>query len=61
MKFYAQGSYQAGIGQDSLLAVSQPTVSRVLTIVTDLIVERLLPEYITFPMSAQEKASVKKG
>ncbi|CAB3220881.1 unnamed protein product [Arctia plantaginis] len=55
LQFFAQGSYQAAVGQDNFIALSQPSVSRCIKITADLIVEKLLPNCIKFPMTESEK------
>ncbi|XP_015377460.1 PREDICTED: putative nuclease HARBI1 [Diuraphis noxia] len=42
LHFYAQGSYQKGLGGNSILNISQPSVSRCIHYVTEAINQRLL-------------------
>lgn len=59
LQFFAQGSYQAAVGQDNFLGLSQPAMSRCLQIVTNSIVNILTPNIIKFPMTYAEKQSAK--
>lgn len=58
LRFFAIGNYQRGVGQEYLLAVSQPVVSRAVNEVSRLIVQRL-SNYIKFPTD-NEKAVNKR-
>ncbi|XP_008179536.1 putative nuclease HARBI1 [Acyrthosiphon pisum] len=53
--FYAQGSYQRGLGGNSILNISQPSVSRSISGVTNAINQRLLRQWVKFPMTAVER------
>jgi hypothetical protein len=55
--FFAHGSYQRPAGNQCELVVSQPTTSRCIRKVTQLINIHLLRQWIKFPMTAQEKAA----
>lgn len=46
---YAKGSYQRASGDSFDLNISQPSVSRCLHDVTDVINDRLLKQWVTFP------------
>ncbi|XP_046384885.1 putative nuclease HARBI1 [Ischnura elegans] len=59
LRFLAEGSYQRGVGQDFLMAVSQPTVSRCVTKVTSSICDRL-HQWINFPQTDNEMAAVQE-
>lgn len=60
LHFYGHGSYQKSIGSNYLLALSQPSVSRVVKLVTTLIVENL-SGYIRFPKDRVEIDKIKNG
>ncbi|KAI5631742.1 DDE superfamily endonuclease domain-containing protein [Phthorimaea operculella] len=60
-KLFAHGSYQTSVGEINILGQSQPTVSRSLEMVCSLILERLTPLWIKFPMTRQEKESTMQG
>lgn len=53
LNFYASGSYQRRVGQDSLSCVSQTIVSRKLKEITALIVNNLFPLYVCFPIDEE--------
>ncbi|XP_029340937.1 putative nuclease HARBI1 [Acyrthosiphon pisum] len=53
--FYAQGSYQRGLDGNSILNISQPSVSRSISSVTNAINQRLLRRWVKFPMTAVER------
>ncbi|RVE46114.1 hypothetical protein evm_009188 [Chilo suppressalis] len=59
LHFFAQGSYQASLGQDYNLALSQPSVSRCLDTVANLIIRKLTPSKIIFPNTPAERAENK--
>lgn len=56
--FFAHGSYQRPTGNQTELVVSQPTVSRCIRKVAQLINIHLLRQWIKFSMTIQEKAAV---
>lgn len=49
LRFFATGNYQRGVGQEYLLGVSQPVVSRCVAEVSQKIVEYFSPNWIKFP------------
>lgn len=53
LRFFASGNYQRGIGQEYLLAVSQPMVSRCVNEVTKLINE-VFQQKIKFPNDSEK-------
>lgn len=53
LHFFGQGSYQKSIGSNYLLALSQPSVSRAVNLVTTLIEENL-SNYVRFPRDQAE-------
>ncbi|CAI6359010.1 unnamed protein product [Macrosiphum euphorbiae] len=58
--FYAQGSYQRGLGSYSILNISQPYVSRSISIVTNAINQCLLSQWVKFPMTASERQKARE-
>ncbi|KAJ2942375.1 hypothetical protein O0L34_g15924 [Tuta absoluta] len=58
LNFMGHGSYQTAVGEINIIAQSQPSVSRSLTAVCNLVVERLLPNTIQFPITVEEKNKV---
>lgn len=61
MHYFAQGSYQTGIGKDLSLAVSQPAVSRIISEVSHIFATHLLREYVKFPTTPEDIQTVKQG
>lgn len=57
LRFYAEGGYQKGIGQDCFHPVSQPTVSKILKKVTNALC-RLAERYIQFPKTCEDRTEV---
>ncbi|XP_023243392.1 putative nuclease HARBI1 isoform X1 [Centruroides sculpturatus] len=60
LRFFASGSYQMPVAQDSTLEISQPSVSRCITAVSKAINIILLHHWIKFPTSETEMALVKQ-
>ncbi|XP_049871222.1 putative nuclease HARBI1 [Pectinophora gossypiella] len=60
LNFFAHGSYQAAIGEDSLLGLSQPTTSRCINITSEAIVEELARASIQFPTIPEEIQKTKR-
>ncbi|XP_003240991.1 putative nuclease HARBI1 [Acyrthosiphon pisum] len=61
LHFYAQGSYQKGLGGNSILNISQPSVSRCIHYVTEAINQRLLRKWIKFPMTSAERQRAREN
>ncbi|KAJ3652275.1 hypothetical protein Zmor_018254 [Zophobas morio] len=61
MHFFGHGSYQTGTGLQHPLVVSQPTVSRCIAEVSDVITRFLLNRWVKWPRTDDEKNSVKRG
>lgn len=61
LRFYAEGGYQTGAGNEFLCGLAQPTFSKILTHVTELLENEICPQYICFPSSDAEKKSIKLG
>lgn len=59
-QFYAQGSYQRGVGNQFQWNVSQPTTSRCLHVVTEAINRRLLRTWVKFPMTVQDRQQARE-
>lgn len=60
LRFYAIGNYQRGIGQEYLLGVSQPVVSRTLSEVSRVIVQHFANNWIRFPMGNDRLVNKRK-
>lgn len=61
LRFCAIGSYQRAAGQEYLIALSQPVVSRCIDEVTRVLVDHFGNEWIKFPTEEQEKATIKRS
>ena len=55
INFYAHGSYQKPVGAHMNLIVSQPSASRCVNKVTNLLNERFLRRWVKFPMTPEER------
>lgn len=60
LRFFAIGSYQKGIGNDYLVSISQPAVSRAIKAVAVGITEQLANEWIQFPRTEEKRAALKR-
>ncbi|KYQ46674.1 Putative nuclease HARBI1 [Trachymyrmex zeteki] len=60
LRFFAIGSYQKGIGNDYLVSISQPAVSRVIKAVAVGITQILADEWIQFPRTEEKRAALKR-
>lgn len=61
LRFFAEGSYQKGVGNDMFAGMAQPTLSKILTSVIDVFEAELCPTVIQFPVSDEEKSEIKRG
>ncbi|KAJ2939103.1 hypothetical protein O0L34_g4631 [Tuta absoluta] len=55
LHFFDSGSYQTADDGDSVISLSQPSMSRAIEEVTSAIVELLASDYIRFPRTVEEK------
>lgn len=60
LQFYAQGSYQRSIGNQSHLNISQTTTSHCIHVVTDAINRRLLRRWVKFPMTEEDRQQARQ-
>ncbi|XP_018405499.1 PREDICTED: uncharacterized protein LOC108781881 [Cyphomyrmex costatus] len=60
LRFFAIGSYQRGIGNDYLISLSQPAISRAIKTVAVGITELLANEWIKFPQTEEKRAILEK-
>lgn len=61
LRFFASGSYQMDIGENQHSAVSQPTVSRIIEEVVNVLCEQhIIDKYIHFPSNFQELNAVRQ-
>jgi hypothetical protein len=61
LHFFGYGSYQLGVGHGYSFALSQPSVSRCITEVSNCIVTHLMHQWIKFPNSPQARQNKKQG
>lgn len=61
LRFFAEGNYQKGVGNDFNVGLAQPTVSKCLSEVISIIETEVCPVLIRFPVSEEEKDKVKLG
>lgn len=55
LRFFATGSYQMDIGKNIYMAVSQPTVSRSIHEIINIITrEEIMNEWVKFPSTVAE-------
>lgn len=54
LHFLGHGNYQFGVGQTHILGMSQPSVSKAINIVTEIIVNNFSEEWIRFPFTIAE-------
>lgn len=59
LHFFAQGSYQKGVGQDYFISMSQSSVSRCITAVNAAL--EMLYFKIHFPCTEEQRTAVKQG
>ncbi|XP_072143367.1 putative nuclease HARBI1 isoform X1 [Dermacentor andersoni] len=62
LRFFATGSFQQCVGNEEAIALSQPSISRIITAVAKAItVVGKEKGWVRFPSTAQQKAAVKEG
>ncbi|KAJ3654524.1 hypothetical protein Zmor_013707 [Zophobas morio] len=61
LNFLGTGSYQHSVGSCTWVAMSQPAISRSLKKVCRLVTGLLMPEWIKFPTTMEEKTAIKGG
>ncbi|XP_055903698.1 uncharacterized protein LOC129939635 [Eupeodes corollae] len=55
LRFFAEGGYQTGVGKDYNVGLAQPSFSKVLAEVLNVLKEQLCPEWIKVCQTAAEK------
>lgn len=61
LRFFASGSYQMDIGKNIYMAVSQPTVSRCIHEVIDVITrQEIMSQWIKFPSTFAEMNELRR-
>jgi len=58
IRLLAQGSYQKGIGNDFLIGLSQPAISKALNEVLDCMHIQICAKYVKFPIITEEKTRI---
>uniref|UniRef100_A0A6P7H5M7 Nuclease HARBI1 n=1 Tax=Diabrotica virgifera virgifera TaxID=50390 RepID=A0A6P7H5M7_DIAVI len=61
LHFYGSGSYQLSSGQRYNFALSQPSMSRCIDEVTEVIYSHITPNWIKFPNSEHSRNTVSNG
>ncbi|XP_065091049.1 putative nuclease HARBI1 [Ochlerotatus camptorhynchus] len=61
LRFFAEGNYQKGVGNDRFIGLAQPTMSKVLQLVLDIIETEVCPAVIQFPFEERETNAIKLG
>ncbi|XP_065280214.1 putative nuclease HARBI1 [Dermacentor albipictus] len=61
LRFFATGSFQASVGSEERIRVSQSTVSECVRRVAEAVVIAGARKWVQFPKAAEEKAAVKEG
>ncbi|XP_049301914.1 putative nuclease HARBI1 [Bactrocera dorsalis] len=60
LRFFAEGSYQHGVGTDYNVGMGQSTVSKSLSHFLEVMQRKLCPEWIKFDQSEEEKIQAKQ-
>ena len=61
LRFFAEGSYQKGSGNDFNVGFAQPTVSIVLKEILDVVDQKICPKWIHARMTEEEKTESKRS
>ncbi|XP_062551170.1 putative nuclease HARBI1 [Armigeres subalbatus] len=61
LRFFAEGSYQKGVGNDIFAGMAQPTLSKVLSVVIGVFEAEICPTAIRFPETEAEKDEIKRA
>nr|CAD7455439.1 unnamed protein product [Timema tahoe] len=61
LRFFAEGGYQRGVGQDSFVALSQPSTGRCIHNVCKAVSDLLADRWIVFPTTAAQRERVQQG
>lgn len=59
LRFFAQGSYQQGVGQDFLVGMCQAGISKTIAEMLTFIEQKICGKWISFAMSPEEKIEAK--
>lgn len=60
LRFFAEGSYQHGVGADYNVGMAQSTVSRSLSYFLEVMQRKLCSQWIRFELTEEEKAQAKR-
>lgn len=60
LRFFAEGPYQKGVGNDCRVGLAQSSFSTVLTEVLNIFEEKLCPEWISWPEEQEKKEIIQK-
>lgn len=60
LRFYAKGCDQDAIGEQWDIALSQPSISRCVRRVTDLLNRTFVPYWVRFPMTADQRQAARQ-
>nr|CAD7431887.1 unnamed protein product [Timema monikensis] len=58
LHFFAEGGYQRGVGQDSFVALSQPSTGRCIHNVCNAVSDLLADRWIVFPTTAAQRERI---
>lgn len=61
IRFFAEGNYQKGVGNDYNVGLAQSTTSKCLSETINILENEICPTVISFPTSEEEKRNVKMG
>ncbi|XP_055542729.1 putative nuclease HARBI1 isoform X2 [Wyeomyia smithii] len=59
LRFFAEGSYQKCVGNDRFIGMAQPTFSKSLTTILNIIEQEVCPKTIQFPSEEREMSEIK--
>lgn len=59
LRFYATGSYQRCVGEEHHIGLSQTVVHRIIHEITEIIVNVMADQYISFPTTHEERNVIK--
>lgn len=59
IRFFAEGSYQTGTGNEFVAGLAQSTFSKILGQVCHILEEELCPQHIKFPNTDAQKERIK--
>lgn len=59
LRFFAEGSYQKGVGNDYSVALAEPATSKSMTQIADVLESELCSKEIKFPATTEDKTRIK--